>query len=168
VDWPVGGEVLVTSTALKDSRDWHRNDVSTIQSRKGRTLVLTPPLGARHDATDDYQAEVAYLTRTIFIQGAEGDYRPSKQRLACPDPTPALQLGSTTMPCADAFLDGYGAHVMAMGVNAVLRVSSVELRRVGQTNVLGRYPLHMHLMGNAGENSYVIGSSIHESYYHSQ
>jgi hypothetical protein len=69
------------------------------------------------------------------------------------------------MPCADAFLDGYGAHIMAMGPNSVLRVSSVELRRVGQTKVLGRYPLHMHMMGDAGANSYINGSSIHESYY---
>jgi hypothetical protein len=52
-----------------------------------------------------------------------------------------------------------------MGTAARLRVSSVELRRVGQTNVLGRYPLHMHLMSNAGVHSYVTGSSIHESYY---
>jgi hypothetical protein len=55
--------------------------------------------------------------------------------------------------------------VIGIGTAATLRVSSVELRRVGQTNVLGRYPVHMHLMGDAGQRSYVTGSSIHDSYY---
>jgi hypothetical protein len=167
VNWPPGGEVLVVSTALKDSRDWHRNEVRTLKSlgNAGRRLFLSSPLGSRHSATADYQAEVAYLTRTIVVQGNERDSRPSNQRASCTDPTSELQLGSSTMPCPDAFLDGYGAHVIAMGTQAVLRVSSVELRRVGQTNVLGRYPLHMHLMGNAGLNSYITGSSIHETYY---
>jgi hypothetical protein len=167
VDWPPGGEVLITTTALKDSRDWHRNDVRTLNSRGngGTKLFLSSPLSARHAATSDYQAEVAYLTRTIVVQGAEQDSRPSNRKASCSDPTPGLQLGGNTWPCPNAFLDGYGAHVIAMGTSSVLRVSSVELRRVGQTNVLGRYPLHMHLMSDAGRHSYVTGSSIHETYY---
>jgi hypothetical protein len=167
VDWPTGGEVLITSTALKDSRDWHRNEVRTLSSRKdaGRKLFLSSPLSARHAASLDYAAEVAYLTRSIVVQGAEQDSRPTNRRTSCSDPTSGKQLGSDTVPCPDAFLDGYGAHVIAMGTAALLRVSSVELRRVGQTNVLGRYPLHMHLMSDAGQNSYITGSSIHESYY---
>jgi hypothetical protein len=167
VDWPEGGEVLITSTALKDSRDWHRNEIRTLSSRAnaGKKLFLSSRLTTRHAANSDYAAEVAYLTRSIVVQGAEGDSRPTNRRTSCTDSSPDKQLGSYTMPCPDAFLDGYGAHVVAMGTAATLRVSSVELRRVGQTNVLGRYPLHLHLMGDAGQRSYVTGSSIHESYY---
>jgi len=165
VDWPAGGQVLVVSTALKDSRDWHRNEIHTLSSldNAGRTLILSSALTARHAATADYQGEVAYLTRTIVVQGAEGDSRPTDRTVSCSDPAP--RLGGNTMPCANSFLTGYGAHVVAMGGEAVLRVSSVELRRVGQTNVLGRYPLHLHRIGDAGQHSYIRGSSIHESYY---
>jgi hypothetical protein len=70
VNWPAGGEVLVTSTALKDSRDWHRNEIRTLSSRTnaGRKLFVSSPFQARHAATRDYAAEVAYLTRSIVVQ----------------------------------------------------------------------------------------------------
>lgn len=145
VDWPAGGEVLIVTTALKDSRDWHRNEIRTLASlTDGRTVRLSSPLAARHAATDDYQGEVAYLTRTVVVQGAEADSRPTDRAVSCTDPRP--RLGANTMPCPNSFLTGYGAHVVAYGSSAKLRVSSVELRRVGQTNVMGRYPLHMHML----------------------
>lgn len=76
-------------------------------------------------------------------------------------------------PCAN-HLTGYGAHVLATGSTAIMRLSGVELRRAGQTNRLGRYPLHFHLMGDAtaglasGETeprASVRDCAVHRSYY---
>lgn len=55
---------------------------------------------------------------------------------------------------------------MAEGFDATLRVSGVALTRMGQTNVVGRYPLHAHLMGESGgARSYVKDVAVHQSYY---
>ena len=65
---------------------------------------------------------------------------------------------------------GYGAHIRASGAQAVARLAGVELRRVGQTNVLGRYPVHYHLMGDVAAaggapRASLSDCSIHQSYY---
>jgi hypothetical protein len=44
-----------------------------------------------------------------------------------------------------AFVQGYGGHVMAHGIDATLRVSGVELVRMGQTNIVGRCALLLTL-----------------------
>ena len=43
-------------------------------------------------------------------------------------------------------------------------VEGVELRRMGQTNILGRYPMHFHLLGR-GSRGYLKDSSIFRSFY---
>ena len=75
-------------------------------------------------------------------------------------------LGDSGVPCNDTLLTGYGGHVMAEGTGATLRVSGVELVRMGQTNVIGRYPMHAHMMGaQGGSRSYFKDASVHQSYY---
>jgi hypothetical protein len=59
----------------------------------------------------------------------------------------------------------YGGHIMVMGTAAVGRVSGVMLHRMGQTNILGRYPFHLHMVGANGNNSYLQDSSIYRSFY---
>ena len=55
---------------------------------------------------------------------------------------------------------------MVSGPGSTGRVAGVQFFRMGQTNVLGRYPMHFHLQGStAGARSYVRDSSFHESYY---
>jgi len=44
-------------------------------------------------------------------------------------------------------------------------VEGVELHRMGQTNVLGRYPMHFHLLENTCHDCYFRHSSVHRSYY---
>ena len=147
--------MLLTTSELKDDRAWHRNEELVVAG------LLTPPAGAaaavqltsgalyRHGASGAYQAEVALLSRRIVIAGDAADSPPTDVSPAvCTDT--ASTLGQTAIPCADSYLTGYGGHVMAEGEAATLRLAGVELTRMGQTNVLGRYPVHMHLMGAAG------------------
>ena len=47
-----------------------------------------------------------------------------------------------------------------------LQVAGVELFQMGQTNKLGRYPLHFHLMGeDGGARSFMRDCAVHRSYY---
>lgn len=43
-------------------------------------------------------------------------------------------------------------------------ISYAEFRNLGKKNVLGRYSLHFHLIGNTMRGSYVLGASIHGSH----
>ena len=46
------------------------------------------------------------------------------------------------------------------------RLRGVEFYRMGQTNVVGRYPLHFHY-STTGHVSYIEDCSVHRSYYRS-
>jgi hypothetical protein len=99
--------------------------------------------------TVDMRAEVGCLTRNVQIEGDSA-----------------------------SAADSFGAHVMlhsppsgiATGANAASspatthgRISHVECRRCGQAFLLGRYPLHFHMLGNAS-SSYIRGAAVVESY----
>ena len=46
--------------------------------------------------------------------------------------------------------------------NSNMRIDGVEFTRMGQTGVVGRYPVHFHLMGDkVGQNNYVKVTCIH-------
>jgi hypothetical protein len=44
-------------------------------------------------------------------------------------------------------------------------IQGVELYRMGQTNILGRYPIHFHLLGDSCPTCFFRDSSVHRSYY---
>lgn len=44
------------------------------------------------------------------------------------------------------------------------KTTTVELYRMGKTNVHSRYPMHFHLLGEC-PTCYFTASSVHESYY---
>ena len=167
VNWEAGQTLVVTGTNLKDARDYHQNEVHQVASvaGDGLSVTLTSPLSFTHAASTAYQAEVALLSRRVVVQGSALDSPPTDQSpLACEHDQTIL--GDRSVPCNDTFLTGYGGHVMAEGESATLRVSGVELLRMGQTNVIGRYPLHAHLLGaEGGARSYVRDAAVHESYY---
>lgn len=173
VNWEAGQQVVLVTTAMKDSRDWHHNEVMTVARVLGATelpagaiaaVQLTSAAHYEHLAIDAYQGEVGLLTRIITIQGAATDSEPNDiEPVSCEHSR--WILGSRTVPCATSSLTGFGAHVLVTGQAAIARVAGVEFYRVGQTNVLARYPMHFHVMGNAGQHSYVTDSSVHRSYY---
>lgn len=47
------------------------------------------------------------------------------------------------------------------------RFSGVELYRAGQTNQMGKYPFHFHMLGNISTPNlfYVSDCSVHRSYF---
>jgi G8 domain len=135
VNWAAGDEIIVTSTDFFPNFAWGQprplqtTRSSIAQVVDPRRFTLTTPVGKARwgtlqtfdngSLTIDERAEVANLTRPIVIQGADDT------------------LWRT---------QGFGAHVMAMR-GSVLKLDSVQMRRVGQAGKVGRYPLHWHLTG---------------------
>ncbi len=89
VNWRAGQELVVTGTEVKDSRDWHRNEVARIKSVRSDGLVsvveLAAPLAFAHHGGTEYQAEVALLTRSIVVQGDPSSEPTDEAPVACAD-----------------------------------------------------------------------------------
>jgi hypothetical protein len=126
-----GGTTLQLTAGLSAAR-WGR-----LQYPSAAGLAETPaghvPPAAPAPTAIDQRAEVGNLTRGIVIQGADdGPWQ----------------------------LQGFGAHVMVMGLSSQVVVDGVHLRRVGQRGISGRYPFHWHML------SYVGGDPIGDATGH--
>jgi G8 domain len=171
VNWQVGQRIVLVSTALKDSREWHQNEVLLIAkvdtqpvANVGASVTVSTAIKYKHIANSGYQAEVGLLSRTIKIQGSATDSEPTdKDPLTCMVPVGEERYGDTRMPCGYTEITGFGGHVMIHGKGRGY-VEGVEFYRMGQTNVLGRYPIHFHLLGNC-PSCYVSASSFYHSFY---
>jgi cell migration-inducing and hyaluronan-binding protein len=131
--WRAGDEIVLASTDF-DPRQAERRTVTAVN---GNTLTLDKPLQYMHFGAItfgvDQRGEVGLLTRNIRIQASE-----------------------------DAEDTYFGGHIMAM-VGSKMKVSGIELKRMGQHLTLARYPIHWHLGGD-GAGQYVKNSSIHDTY----
>uniref|UniRef100_A0A7S3L0I4 G8 domain-containing protein n=1 Tax=Amphora coffeiformis TaxID=265554 RepID=A0A7S3L0I4_9STRA len=175
VNWEPGQQIVVITSAIKDSRDWHQNEIRTIESvytasnhpEVAAVVTVTEPLEYRHVGHASYQTEVGLLTRNIVIQGAADDSEPSDpDPLNCTiDPGQLYYLGyDKTMgaPCPYTETTGYGGHILVEGE---AQVEGVELVRMGQTNVQERYPFQFRMLGDNCPHCYIRRSSVHRSYY---
>lgn len=166
VNWDVGMQIVVTSTQLKDSRDWHQNEVAIVSGVKGNhelgtditAVYLESGLKYDHYGGAEYQAEVGLLERRFVIQGDAKSEPKDQSPIRCS----TAEVGS--LPCADTFLTGFGGHVIVQS-QGVAKISGVEFYRMGMTNFDGRYPIHFHMLGEKGKDSYVRDSSFHRSFY---
>jgi cell surface hyaluronidase len=138
VDWKVGEKIVIASS---DYRPEHAEEV-TITGINGKLVNLSAPLAYTHwcqqqtfNPTSKMAecAEVGLLSRNILIQGDTSS--------------------SAT---------GFGGHMMIMRGSSA-KIGSIELNRMGQKGLIGRYPMHWHLVG-AAPGQYLTGSSIHNAY----
>jgi hypothetical protein len=115
------GQRLTTRSPLAAAR-WGRLQYAT---SSGMSLTpepgYTPPVAPAPTVLDE-RAPVANLSRNIVIQGADDN----RWRTA-----------------------GFGAHVMVMDLRSKVVIDGVEMRRMGQAGVTGRYPMHWHLLSYA-------------------
>lgn len=153
--WDVGDKIAIAST----SNDYTQDEEFSVLaiSEDGKTITLGDEngnptaldfthlgvtqeydngrAGEDHRAWDvEVRAEVALLSRNITIQGDE-----------------------------DSGEDGFGGHTMIMN-GAEQHISGAEFYRMGQEDILGRYPIHWHMLGEGAEGQYVEGVSVHSSY----
>lgn len=146
--WQVGDKIAIAST----SDDWEEAEEFMILEISGDGTMITLDSDLQHSHsgyTEQYdngqdgedhrtwnvelRAEVALLSRNVTIQGDE-----------------------------DSVEDGFGGHTMVMD-GAEQHISGAEFYRMGQEDILGRYPIHWHMLGDA-EGQYVENVSVHESY----
>jgi len=179
VNWEAGQTIVLVTTAMKDSREWHQNEVLNISSigscsqpGVGAVIYLSSAVTYRHLAIGAYQAEVGLLSRMITVQGNPLDSEPSDldprnctyvQYPSSPGGEKRSIYGSQSRPCPNKELTGFGGHIIVTA-GGVGRMEGVKLYRMGQTNVLGKYPFHFHMLGNS-PSSYLKHSSIHRSFY---
>jgi G8 domain len=136
-DWQPGDLLGLASTDF----DPGQSEQVTIKSVSGKVVTLSLPLKYTHwgasesigGQTVTEQAEVGLLSRNVVIEAG-----------------------------TDAAAAGLGGHVMLMKGSAA-HIEGTEFTRLGQRNVLKRYPIHFHLMG-AAAGSYLRGNSLHDLY----
>jgi len=132
--WRKGDVIVLASTDF----DPHQAERRTIAGISGNTVTLDSKLEYMHYGKItfgvDERGEVGMLSRNILVQAS---------------------------PDADKTL--FGGHIMAMA-GSRMYVSGVELNRMGQNMHLARYPIHWHLVGDAGKGQYIRNSAIHDTY----
>ncbi len=132
--WRVGDEIVLASTDF-NPRQAERRTISAI---RGNTITLDKKLDYMHFGKItfdvDERGEVGMLSRNIVIQASP-----------------------------DAEQSFFGGHVMAMAASKMF-VEGVEFNRMGQNLTLARYPIHWHLIGDAGKGQYIKNSAIHNTY----
>lgn len=135
--WSKGDRIVVASTDL----DPLHAEARTIAGRDGMTLTLDRALNHHHHSDVErvagrkviQRAEVGLLTRTVVVRGA-----------------------------ASSVDTGIGGHVMIHD-GSVARIGHTEFTRMGQAGVMGRYPIHFHLVKDAS-TSWVRGNAIHNTH----
>jgi hypothetical protein len=133
---------VIASTAFSN----HEAETRIITAVVGKTFYFDEPLHYRHiSEVPTYggiempmQGEVGLLTRNILFRGD-------------PVVSPA---------------EMYGAHIMFHSKeddSSIGRIEWIEIKYGGQAFKLGKYPIHMHMIGNV-HKSYVRGNAVHRSF----
>lgn len=123
-------------TVIDQLSELHHGGASSMWAVGDKNLLL------------DQRAEVGVFTRNIVVRGTEEEIV---------DP-------------ADGGLNtGFGGHIMIMEGTCcagagVGRFSNVELTGLGQSRIVGRYPIHWHMVRDSGAGQYIRNSSIHHSF----
>ncbi|MDG2174669.1 MAG: G8 domain-containing protein [Gammaproteobacteria bacterium] len=131
--WRVGDEIVLASTDF-NPRQAERRQITRIRRNR---ITLDEPLEYMHFGEITYgvdeRGEVGMLTRNIKVQAS-----------------------------ADADENYFGGHMMAMAGSS-MKVSGIELTRMGQHMQLARYPIHWHINGDV-TGQYIQNSAIHDTY----
>ncbi len=135
--WRAGDKLILASGSI-DPRDAQELTVTAVN---GKQIDVSPALGKPRYAqvqtydgkTLDQRPAIGLLSRNLVVRGA-----------------------------ADSDGSAFGGHVMVMA-GGHAQVSGVELQRMGQRGLPGRYPIHWHEASDR-TGSYAIGNSITSSF----
>lgn len=64
---------------------------------------------------------------------------------------------------AASTIKSYGAHIMLHGAKTSARIRYAEFTKTGQPSIIGRYPIHFHMVGDV-TGSIVEGNAVHDSF----
>lgn len=143
VNWQPGDVIVIASGDM----DPAKAEKATVQnvSTDGKTITLSAALTNRHAGTNtcltsgaesrcvEERSEVGLLSRNVKVTG--------------PTNTPTT---------------GFGGHTIVLP-GGEMRIEDIEMYDMGQEGVLGRYPLHYHILGDAGSKSSVKDVALHDN-----
>ena len=146
VDWEVGDEIMITSTDYDQYQAEFFKIKTVTASASKSTVTIEGAFAHKHYAavethgtdTLTIRAEVCLMSRNIVYRG---------------DPETSA-------------LNKFGAHIMlhSPGNESVVgRIENLQLEDVGQAFLLGKYPIHFHMIGRVTK-SYVRNNAIRRSY----
>ncbi len=135
--WRVGDKVVIASGSI-DPRD---AQVLTITAVNQKQIDVSPALAKPrfgtvqtfNNKTLDQRPAIGLLSRNLVVRGA-----------------------------ADSDAIAFGGHIMVMA-GGHAQVSGVDLQRMGQRGLPGRYPIHWHEAGDRS-GSYAIANAINQSF----
>ena len=141
--WRVNDEVVISGSVRKDKRDtkdeygqYNRIEPTSerrrIKAIEGTKITLDSPLKEVHYGEGDFRSEIANLSRNVIIESADAGSKGT-----------AKHRGHTMY------------HHGSLG-----SISYALFQNLGKEGVLGRYPIHFHLVGDSMRGSSVIGAAI--------
>ena len=147
-DWAIGEDIVIASTDYDGTHSEVRTITGVTMRSTNPVITFDKPLEWKHFAGRetvgtsgdfiDMRAEVGLLSRNVVFRG---------------DPETSLK-------------NLYGAHIMlhSPGDESVVgRIENCEFTDVGQASMLGRYPIHFHMIGTVAK-SYIKNNSVHQAF----
>jgi hypothetical protein len=153
-DWRSGDNIVVAPT------DWYKRAGETerlqlAESASGLNVRTTSPLAAFRWGKLQYvtNSGMSLTPDPSFVPPANPFPTVLDERAAVANLTRNVVIQSID---DDAWRNnGFGAHVMVMGLRSTAVVDGVEFRRVGQAGTLGRYPFHWHMLSYDTAGAYL-------------
>jgi hypothetical protein len=149
VNWEVGQQILITPSIFYDcpavfqntycDNVAHQNELRTIVA-----LSISPITG---------EQAIQLSSPLVYAHYAGVEYQSEVVLLS----RRILFVGSDSG-------DSFGGHTIVMG-SGVGRFSGVQANKMGQLNVLARYPFHFHHLGNGGSQSFFQDCSVTNSFF---
>lgn len=152
--WSVGDRIIITATTRQHGfigtryrKDGQNNSVADNPATEERVITKMRPW---RGLDSDYQ--IVHLDRPLeFDHYAAGNHRAEVANL------------SRNVVIESADPEGVRGHTMYHADSAG-SISYAEFRHLGKQDVLGKYPIHYHLVGNTMRGSSVIGASVWDSH----
>lgn len=153
--WRMGDEIVISSTDF----DYTQAEEFTIIGIDGQNILINDKPEYTHFGsiyeTVDMRAEVGLLTRNVKITAVlDGE------------PCTGYDLDECKL-LADDGEDGlYGGHTIAFEGFKSYNIRGAELRFMGQTQIISRYPIHFHMAKDTrrdGKPPVIEGNSIRDS-----
>jgi hypothetical protein len=162
--WQAGDEIAIAPSDF----DALSAEKRTITAISGQTVTLDRALDFDHwgaapqaygNKLLDMRAEVGNLTRNIVVLSEQNEER----QLPGFDPDSFDAQGKQNGDGKRPETGRFGGHMMFMPGSKVF-LQNIEVTRMGQQGMLGRYPVHWHLNKDASTGNFIRNSSIHDTF----
>lgn len=157
--WKVGDRIIIAGTTRQSGYLGTRRGVARTDPNSGDNSVTDTPTTEERVITAmrpwrgfDSEYQIVSLDRPLqFDHFAAGNHRAEVANL------------SRNIVIESADPDGVRGHTM-YHADSTGSISYAEFRHLGKRDVLGKYPIHYHLVGNTMRGSSVIGASVWDSH----